>query len=269
VIIDDEDNYAGVRVSNRDLTELRIAEQRVREHRDMLMHQDRRANLGQLAGSIAHELTQPLTGIMSDAQAGELLLKKGNVDRIQIAEILADIVSDSKRASLVLRNLRELFGNQNYKSEPLDLNTLIEETLRVLNSEFISQGVTIYTDLPAKLPNVNGNRVQIQQILINIINNSWQAMTQVAETERWLSINTAFGDDDQVTVCLEDNGPGIDPAILESIFETLTTTKKAGLGMGLAISTSIMQAHDGRIWAENKPKGGARIIFSLPAMEVR
>jgi C4-dicarboxylate-specific signal transduction histidine kinase len=138
-----------------------------------------------------------------------------------------------------------------------------------LNSEFISQGVTIYTDLSAKLPNVSGNRVQLQQILINMINNSWQAMQQVAETDRWLSINTAFGDDGQVVVCLEDNGPGIDPAILESIFEPLTTSKQDGLGMGLAISNSIMQAHGGRIWAENNPKGGARIIFSLPAMEVR
>jgi C4-dicarboxylate-specific signal transduction histidine kinase len=168
-----------------------------------------------------------------------------------------------------LRNLRELFGDQNYKFEPLDLNALIEETLRILNSEFINQGVTIYTDLSAKLPNVSGNRVQLQQVLINMINNSWQAMQQVAETERWLSINTAFGDDDQVVVCLEDNGPGIDSDKLQSIFEPLVTSKQDGLGMGLAISDTIIQAHGGRIWAEKNPKGGTRIIFSLPAMEVR
>jgi C4-dicarboxylate-specific signal transduction histidine kinase len=145
---------------------------------------------------------------------------------------------------------------------------LIEETLRILHSELISQGVTINTDLSAKLPNVNGNRVHLQQILINMIINSWQAMHQVSATDRWLSITTAFGDDGQVVVCLEDNGPGIDPAILEGIFEPLTTTKETGLGMGLAISTTIVQAHGGRIWAENNPKGGTRFYFTLPIVEV-
>ncbi|MEN8753280.1 MAG: ATP-binding protein, partial [Desulfobacterales bacterium] len=266
---DEKGNFAGVRASNRDITELRKAEQKVREHREMLTHMDRRATLGQLAGSIAHELNQPLTGILSDAQAGDLLLKKGNLNLQNVGSIFTDIIADAKRAGQVLRNLRDLFSDGKVEFNFLSINTLIGETLRIMNSELIGQSVTMYTDLSEGIPNVFGNRIQLQQVLINLINNSRQAMQHAKKADRWISISTAQVKADRVSICVEDNGPGIVREQLASIFDPLATTKRTGLGMGLAISHSIVQAHGGRIWVENTPKGGARFTFTLPTIEVR
>ena len=126
----------------------------------------------------------------------------------------------------------------------------------------------MYTDLSEGIPNVFGNRIQLQQVLINLINNTRQAMQHTKKADRWISISTAQVKADRVSVCIEDNGPGIVREQLASIFDPLATTKRTGLGMGLAISHSIVQAHGGRIWAENTPKGGARFTFMLHTIEV-
>jgi len=264
-VYNEQGDQGGVRVSNRDITELRNTEQKVLEHRDMLLHLERRETLGQLAGSIAHELNQPLTGILGDAQAGELLLKKEKFNKAQLREIFAGIAADTKRASLVIRNLRELFSMKKTDYNHVNINTLIRETLQILNSEFIIQSVTIHTDYSSNLPNVDANRIQLQQVLINLIKNSCQAMLDSEKKDRLMSITTSVCNDDQVAICLEDNGPGIDPDQLQSIFEPLTTTKEDGMGMGLAISRSIVQAHGGEIWAENNPNGGIRFHLTIPA----
>jgi len=264
-VYNEQGDEGGVRVSNRDITELRNTEQKVLEHRDMLLHLERRETLGQLAGSIAHELNQPLTGILGDAQAGELLLKKEKFNKAQLREIFAGIAADTKRASLVIRNLRELFSMKKTDYNHVNINTLIRETLQILNSEFIIQSVTIHTDYSSNLPNVDANRIQLQQVLINLIKNSCQAMLDSEKKDRLMSITTSVCNDDQVAICLEDNGPGIDPDQLQSIFEPLTTTKEDGMGMGLAISRSIVQAHGGEIWAENNPNGGIRFHLTIPA----
>ncbi|MEN8730465.1 MAG: ATP-binding protein, partial [Desulfuromonadales bacterium] len=267
-VYNEQGKYNGIRTSNRDITDLRNSQRSLDEHRDMLMYFDRKETLGQLTGSIAHELNQPLTGILSDAQAGELLLKREGMDKGIIEEIFTDIVADTKRASQIIRNLHELFSNKKVEFDPIDINTLTMDTLQILNSEIIAHSVFIKTNLSTKLPNVNGNRIQLQQLLINLIKNSIQAMQHVKETGRWVSINTTLDNDDQVMLCLEDNGPGIDPDQLEEIFEPLSTTKQDGMGMGLAISKSIVQAHAGRIWAQNSPQGGACFNFTLPSVEV-
>ncbi len=223
--------------------------------------------LEQLAGSIAHELNQPLTGILSNAQAAEMLLKQGDGNSTEIEEILTDIIADGKRSGDILRNLRDLFSGQKIEFRLLGVNAMVEETIRMLNSEFVFRGLTIHSDLSDTLPAVMGNRTQLQQVLINLINNAKQAMQQSAKADQSISIITARGRDGEVQVTVEDNGPGIDPEKLEGIFEPLTTLKPDGLGMGLSISRSIVQAHGGRIWAENLPAGGARISFTLPAVE--
>jgi PAS domain S-box-containing protein len=266
-VYDEQGNYAGVRASNREITELKRAEQEAREIRETLAQLDRTATLGQLAGSIAHELNQPLTGILSNAQAGEMLLKQGDGNHNEIEEILTDIVADGKRSGDILRNLRELFGSQKTEFKLLGVNAIVEETIRLMNSEFVIKGVNIRMVLSDTLPDVTGNRVQIQQVLINLINNAKQAMQQSAKAGGSISIVTARGNESEVQVQVEDIGPGIDPERLEGIFEPLTTWKTSGLGMGLSISRSIVQAHGGRIWAENRPAGGARISFTLPAVE--
>jgi C4-dicarboxylate-specific signal transduction histidine kinase len=264
-VYDEQGNYAGVRASNREITELKRAEQEAREIRETLARLDRTATLGQLAGSIAHELNQPLTGILSNAQAGEMLLKQGTVNGNEIQEILTDIINDSKRSGDILRNLRDLFSRQKTESKLLGINAVVEETIRLMNSEFVIQGMNIRMVLSDTLPDVTGNRVQIQQVLINLINNAKQAMQQSAKAGGSISIVTSRGNEGEVQVDVEDTGPGIDQDHLEGIFEPLNTWKPGGLGMGLSISSSIIQAHGGRIWAENRPAGGARVSFTLPA----
>ena len=267
-VYDEMGNYQGIRASNRDITDLRIVEQEVREHRDTMTHLDRRATLGQMTASIAHELNQPLTGILSDAQAGELLLKKGQLNEENAGSIFKDITADAKRASHILRNLRELFSEGKTKYRSVCANELIRDTLRILNSDLIGDGVKVVTDLSEGLPKVSGKWIQLQQVVINLINNSRHAMQDAQENDRWLSILTSSEENDQVLICIEDNGPGIDREKIKDIFNPLFTTKDDGLGMGLAICDTIIQSHGGRIWGENNPKGGAKFIFWLPAETV-
>ena len=266
-VYDEQGNYAGLRASNREITELKCAEQEAREYRETLAQLDRTARLGQLTGSIAHELNQPLTGILSSAQAGEMLLEQGNTNEIEIKEILGDVIADAKRSAEIIRNVRNLFGGQKTEFKLLDPNAQIKETLRLLNSEFVNHSIAIDTDLCRGLPTVMANGIQFQQVLINLISNAIQAMQQSPKEKRSISIITAKGNGSDIQINMEDSGPGIDPEQLEAIFKPLATSKPGGLGMGLSISHSIVKAHGGRIWAENKPSGGARISFTLPAAE--
>ncbi|UCC99787.1 MAG: GHKL domain-containing protein, partial [Phycisphaerales bacterium] len=147
----------------------------------------------------------------------------------------------------------------------LNINTVIKETVQVLNSEFVMQNLNIHLDLSKTIPDVMGNQIQLQQVLINLIINAIQAMQQRKKADRSISIITSRENESRIRVSVEDSGPGLDPEQLEVIFEPLISKRPEGLGMGLSICRSIVQAYGGRIWAENKPSGGARISFTLPA----
>jgi PAS domain S-box-containing protein len=266
-VYDEQGNNIGARASNRDITELKRAEQKAREYRDVLEIVDRRATLEQMAGAIAHELNQPLTGILSSAQAGEMLLKRGDGNHTEIEEILTDIIADSKRSGDIIRNVRDLFDKQETEFKRLGVNEIVEETIRLLNSEFVIHDLDIQLDLCDTLPDVMGNKIQLQQVLINLINNAKEAIQNVTKTDRSISVITERRNEGEVQVHVEDTGKGIDQERLKGIFDPLTTFKPGGLGMGLSISRSIVNAHGGRIWAENRSAGGARISFRLPAEE--
>jgi C4-dicarboxylate-specific signal transduction histidine kinase len=261
--------FLGFRGSNRDITNQKKVEREVREQRDALARVERIANLGQLTGSIAHELNQPLSGILSNAQAGELLLRDGKIDPAEMAAIITEIVADTKRAGEIIRNLRDLYREQKGDFQAVDLNALVEETLRILRSEFVMQNVTLTTKYTDAIPEVMGNRIQLQQVLVNLIMNAQQAMSDMADGDRTLHIATEHGTAGEALVSVEDRGSGIDPENIEKIFEPLATWNPGGTGMGLAISRTIIEAHGGRIRAENKPEGGARVSFALPAMEAQ
>ncbi len=249
-----------------DLTERKRAQREAREQREALARVGRATSMGQLAGSIAHELNQPLTGILSNAQAAELMIDTGQLDDDEAAEILAGIVSDAKRARDVMSNLRAVFGEQKAEFLSLDLNDTVEETKRLLHSEFVEQRITVTAECAPSIPMVNGNRIQLQQVLVNLILNGNQAMSHSEADDRRLHIATAF-DGEEVRVWVEDHGPGIDVDKLDEIFEPLATWNPGGTGMGLAISNSIIQGHRGRMWAENRQEGGARVGFSLPVLK--
>ena len=249
-----------------DITERRRAQREAREQREALARVGRATSVGQLAGSIAHELNQPLTGILSNAQAAELMINTGQADDDGIAEILEGIVADTKRARDVMSNLRAVFSEQKAEFLPLDLNDTVEETMRLLQSEFVEQRITVTAECAPSIPRVDGNRIQLQQVLVNLILNGNQAISRSEADDRRLHIATAF-DGEEVRVWVEDHGPGIDADKLDQIFEPLATWNPGGTGMGLAISNSIIQGHRGRMWAENRQEGGARVGFSLPVLK--
>jgi signal transduction histidine kinase len=248
---------------NVDITELKHAERDAREQREALARLDRAARLSQLRGSIAHELNQPLTGILSNAQAAELMLESDRWTRDELAKVMSEIVADAKRAGGVIRSLRELYREHKEDYALLDINTLVAETTRLLHSEMVLQQVELTSECAGALPRVKGNNVQIQQVLFNLIMNGVQAMGSVPRGERLVRVATALREN-EVMVWVEDRGPGIDRDKIDRIFEPLATWKPGGTGMGLAISHSIIVAHGGRMWAENVPDGGARVGFAIP-----
>ena len=251
---------------NMDLTELKQAELEAQEQREALARMDRATRMGQLTGSIAHELNQPLTGILGNAQAAEMMLKSKKWKREDYVEIIADIIADTKRAGDVIRNLRELYREHKGDYTPVDINSVAEEAIRLLHSDFVIKQVKLISKLVPSVPLVNGNRFQLQQVLVNLIMNGEQAMSNVAQDDRKLHIATTF-DEDGVKFWVDDFGPGIEEDKIEHIFEPLVTWKPGGTGMGLAISNSILEAHGGRMWAENRSEGGAHVGFTLPVIK--
>jgi PAS domain S-box-containing protein len=249
-----------------DITALKRSEEESNRQRENLARMSRVTRMEQMTGSIAHELNQPLTGILSNAQAGEMMVKDGRCDSGDMAEIMGEIASDAKRASDVIQTLRDLYRKHEMEYRPVDMSALIEETEHLLRSEFILQKVEMANECAPDAPPVGGTRVQLQQVLVNLIMNAAEAMKDTSPDGRLIRVATSH-DKDEVRVWVEDSGPGIDADRIDTIFEPLATWKPGGTGMGLAISNSIIEAHRGRMWAENRDGGGACVGFVLPVMK--
>ncbi len=257
-------NVRGYFVLANDVTEHRKALMQAKQDRASLEHVSRVSTMSELATSLAHELNQPLTAILSNAQAGQRFLRRDEPDLKEIEEIFADIVADDKRASDVIQQMRAFLRKDPTQREFLDINNIVSDVLNILHSEVIIQGMSIKTDLTSGLPNVHVDRVQLEQVFINLFLNAQQAGSCMQTNSCTLTINTAKEVEGRVVVYVQDSGPGIDEASLERIFEPFYTTKAGGMGMGLSISRSIVEANDGRLWAENAPEGGARFCITLP-----
>ena len=243
---------------------LKKAEEDARSQREVVARMNRSAALEHLSGSIAHELNQPLTGILGSAQACELLIGQGRAESSEVLEIVADIAEAAKHAGDVTRNLRDFYRTEAVDFKTVDMNKIVSRTLRMLKSELIIRKVHVDQSSAEAVLEVRGNAVQLQQVLLNVIQNAYEAMNGVKGAR--IRIRGAIDPEaSEVTVVVEDDGPGIDADRIESIFEPLVTSKPGGTGMGLAISRSIIKAHDGRLWAENRPEGGARVAFAIPA----
>jgi signal transduction histidine kinase len=252
--------------TNMDVTDLKRAEQEAREQRNVAARMERHTKMGQLTGSIAHEVNQPLTGILSNAQAARIMINCGEWSEDELTAILSDIAADSKRAGAVIRNLRDLYREQKVEFTAVDINAVVDETAHLLHSEFVLDRVVFAAECDASAPEVNGNAVQIQQVLVNLVMNGIEAMSVLEREERRLRVSTAF-ESNEVRVRVEDRGLGIAADKIDRIFEPLATWKPGGTGMGLAISNSIVEAHGGRMWARNRPGGGAQVGFAIPVLD--
>ncbi len=248
-----------------DITERKRAEDEVARSRAELLRVQRLTRLSELTASLSHELNQPLAAILSSAQAALRFLKSATPDLDLFRTILENIVEDNKRAAGVIRSLRSLVKREVKEKEPLNMNEVLGDFLSLFRSEAIIRNVEIKTDFDNSLPPVCGDKVQLQQVVLNLVMNATEAMSHIPPQQRRIILGThATGDHIQVTV--RDSGPGIDSAKLHDIWQPFFTTKGTGLGIGLSVCTSIVQAHGGRIWAENNPDGGATFLFELPVM---
>jgi two-component system sensor kinase FixL len=222
--------------------------------------------MGELTAAIVHEISQPLTAILTNAQAGLRVVGSDMREQAELADILRDIVADDQRAGQVMRNLRSLFTKGEADRLPLSLNALIHDVMSVVSTDAQMRDVTVVLDLAPHLHRVAGDRVQLQQVLLNLVVNAFDAMVDVAGRPRTVTLRTRPGGRDQVQVDVADTGPGIAAHALGSLFEPFVTTKRGGMGMGLSVTRSIVRAHQGRIWAENSPEGGATFHIVLPAL---
>jgi PAS domain S-box-containing protein len=244
----------------RDITDRKRAE----EANQKLAHASRLAAMGELTASIAHEINQPLGAILANAEAAELLLEAGPGRLDDVRRILADIRKDDLRASEVIRRMRELLRHRPLERQPLDPNEVAADVLKLLGADAARRGVAMETDLAPALPPVHGDRATLQQVLLNLLLNGMEAMVDTPASRRRLALRTAR-DATGVEVAVTDSGHGLDPGTLPRLFESFFTTKRDGMGMGLSIARSIVEVHGGRIWAENRPEGGATFRFTLPA----
>jgi signal transduction histidine kinase len=258
---------AAVRGFSLDATERVQAAQETARRCSELRALSRVSRLSELSVAIGHEINQPLQSILSNAQAALLLLARENPDLHEIREILKDIVLDDWRANEVILKLRALLKKDDSPVEALSVNELVQGVLSLLRGERLFADVTVTVKLAPTLPPIKGQRVQLQQALLNLIINGCDAMTDASLENRELLLTTQLNDDQSVRVCITDRGPGISPDDRERVFDAFFTTKSNGLGLGLAVSRMIIFSHGGRLWATASETGsGASFNFTLPAI---
>jgi C4-dicarboxylate-specific signal transduction histidine kinase len=222
--------------------------------------------MGELAASLSHEITQPIASVRNNARAALNFLNRQPVDVEEVQEALDCIVGDTDRAGDIIGRIRDQIKKAPQRKTYFDLDAAIDEVIGLARSAILQNGVTVHTRLAAALSPVHGDRVQLQQVVLNLILNAVEAMNSVDSGGRELLVSTASGQRGFV-VAVRDSGPGIDPNHVEHIFDAFYTTKPSGVGMGLSICRSIIAAHGGRLWAEgNKPRG-AVFQFTLPHTE--
>ena len=248
-----------------DITDRKAAETEAELQRQEVNHLMRVSVLGELSGAIAHEVNQPLTAILSNAQAALYLLGRDSPNLAEVRDALQDIVQEDNRAGDVIHRLRGLLKKGESRSEPVDLNELVDSTTALLRSEMIDRRVTVETELAAVLPTVFGDSVQLQQVLLNLIINAMDAMASTPVEQRRVNICTRETQTGTIEVLVKDHGPGIKPANGKQVFEPFYTTKDHGLGLGLTICSTIIHKHEGTLNLKNDDAGGAIAEFSLPA----
>jgi PAS domain S-box-containing protein len=244
--------------------EARESERRYREMQTELAHANRVATMGQLAASITHEVKQPIAATVSNAQAGLRWLSREPPDLEEVRQTLAQIVKDGNRAADVIGRIRDLIKKAPPRKMRLDINGAIREVIELTRGEALKNGVSVQTELANGLALIQGDRVQLQQVLLNLIINAIEAMSGASEGARELLVSTGKAEAGGVLIAVRDSGPGLAPTTLDRLFEPFYSTKSSGLGLGLSICRSIIEAHGGRLWASTNVPRGAIFQFTVP-----
>jgi signal transduction histidine kinase len=258
----------GAVVSSTDVTERKRAELEAQRSRQELAHVTRVTTMGELTASLAHELNQPLTGILSNAQAAQRIIDGDPPDLAAVRAILRDIVEDDRRAADVIERLRGLLRKGESEMYHLDLNVIVRAVVKLLGSDTVIRNVTVVMDLDTDARPVNADRVQLEQVLLNLLLNAMEAIAEQVGGDRTVIVRTRAEGTTAMVTSVEDSGPGLRRGTQQMVFEPFYTTKKTGMGMGLAIARTIIEAHRGKIWAEANSRGGATFYFQLPVASV-
>jgi C4-dicarboxylate-specific signal transduction histidine kinase len=245
-------------------SQLMQASEALREAQMNLAHVNRVTTMGQLAASIAHEVNQPIAAAVTNAQAGLRWLGTQPPDLEEVRQALGRVVKEGNRASDVVGRIRTLIKKAPPRKDDLDINEAILDVIALTRDEVVKNGVLVRTQLAEGLPLIQGDRVQLQQVIINLIINAVEAMSGVSEGSRELLIGTGKDASGGVLVAVQDSGPGLNPESFDRLFNAFYTTKPGGLGMGLSICHSIVEAHGGRIWATPNAGSGITVQFALP-----
>lgn len=260
------DNREGARLIgvSIDITPRKLAEAEALRQRDQLSHLSRVALMGEMSASVAHELNQPLAGILSNAAAGQRFIDRGYVDQGEIRELLGDIIADGRRASDVVRGIRGMVKKEHVPRRSVNLNEVVMDALRMASPDALLHSCQLETSLDPNLPAIHSDPVQLQQVLLNLAINAFDAMRDTPASKRKVVIATQAHGDGTVRTSVRDYGVGISKEMQDSLFDPFFSTKTEGLGMGLAIVRSIVESHGGTITAENADGGGTRFEFVLP-----
>jgi len=247
-----------------DITSRKQAEQEMLRLRQDIAHVGRVSVMGQLASALAHEINQPLGAILRNAEAAAIFLQDPSPDLAEIAAILEDIRKDDQRAGAVIDRMRALLRRQEVEMKPLEVPQMLDDVAALLRPDAMARHIALDMDVPPDLPRLRGDRVQLQQVLLNLILNGMDAVGSDAANGRRVAVAARREGRDTLAFSVADTGTGIPSARIERVFDPFFTTKASGIGMGLSISRSIVESHGGRIWAENNAEGGATFRFTLP-----
>src|SRR6266550_2053121 len=264
-------NHAALRRAKRelarDITERQQAQLEMRRLQDEIAHVGRVSMMGQLASALAHEINQPLGAILRNAEAAELFLQSKTPDLEEIRAILADIRADDQRAGSVIERMRALLKRHVLDTQLLDLTELVGDVAKLARTDAATRHVKLTVNLPANLPSVRGDRVHLQQVLLNLILNGMDALNRADQENRRVTVSARVDAARTVEIAVSDTGHGIAAEKLAQVFDPFFTTKPDGMGMGLPISRTIVESHGGRLWAENNDGTGATFRFTLPVAE--
>jgi len=252
-----------------DITDRKAVEFEAELQRREVSHLMRVSVMGELAGAIAHELNQPLAAILANAEAARRMLRQTPTDIVEAGAALDDIVHENKRASEVIRRMRRLLRKGDSKPEVVNLNDLVESTVKLLHSELISRHIKVETNLGADLPIIWGDPVQLQQVLLNLMMNAMEAMNLVPPSRRVLAIGSHHVNADSIEIVVKDCGHGLAPVSTKQLFEPFFTTKDQGLGLGLSICLTIVKSHGGDLSLGNHPDGGVAATLTLPSRQIQ